>query len=505
MKNRLLTLILALLMTSSAFTMFSCGESDVNSETTPNTADTTGEVAGNNTLESTENGEPVNERLLIDDELPNTRFDGKTFRILTNGSFAGYDYIDEIIAEDLTGDACNDAIYNRNGVVEDRFGITIEGQTVSEPHTEVKNIATAGTTDYQVVGFQGYLINGPITAGALYNWCEMPYTDLDKPWHNKLANDDSTINGILYGICSDISTSSMTFTHTIFLNTQLFDDFGNSLDDLYSTIKEGKWTFDYFSQLVSTMYKDYDGSGVADKADIYGFGYNITNPADVWFTAFGGKTYNLSEDGVLELTFMNEQTVSMYEKLYDFHYQNPGYYLDLDTQYMEETYFRDEKFVMAPMRFLAAFNTLREMESTYTMIPFPKWTEEQAAYYTNADDKFSLFGIPLSVAGDAEFISIIFEALCAESYKTVYPAYYDTALKGKYSSDATTAEMVDLIMEGRAFDFSFQFSDTFVRLPYMFRDNIKDGNRNLSSKYRTVEKAAKKNVEKVIGKAYGLY
>jgi hypothetical protein len=79
--------------------------------------------------------------------------------------------------------------------------------------------------------------------------------------------------------------------------------------------------------------------------------------------------------------------------------------------------------------------------------------------------------------------------MSAESYKSVYPAYYDVALKGKYSSDPMTANMIDLIMSGRKFEFSFQFGkDHFLRMPYLFRDLLLTPTLKLASKWATVQK-----------------
>ncbi len=83
--------------------------------------------------------------------------------------------------------------------------------------------------------------------------------------------------------------------------------------------------------------------------------------------------------------------------------------------------------------------------------------------------------------------------------------YYDVALKGKYSTDAETADMVELIMAGRLFDFSFQFGESvFQRICYMFRDGINDNNPNIASKYKAVQKAMNKGMEKTFNKVYHL-
>ncbi len=505
MKRKSLSLLLALLMTASTFTLFSCSESDVNTnekESSTPSADS----KGNETVYDVQPEADANERLAISDELPELRFNGDEFRVITKSTDDGAtSYLSEIMVEAINGDACNDAVYNRNGLIEDRFDVKITAVENDNPQDAVVTFATAGTDDAHVVGFSDYLAYTPITAGVLLNWIDMKYTDLDKPWHNKLANDAATINNQLYAICSDVSISSMTYTYAMYGNMGLAAQFNYSADDFYNLVKEGTWTLDKMIEITDSIYIDSNGSGTKDFDDIYGFGYYPNNPADVWLTAFGGQIATVGDDGkTVELTFMSDKTVSILEKLVKWHTTGQGFER-LTTSYEEEDYFLNEKLVIAPMRFSVAYSTLREMESTYIILPYPKWDEAQEAYYTMADDKFTVFGIPTSVADKTDFISAIYEALSAESYKTVYPKYYDEALKGKYSSDPTTAEMVDLIMEGRAFDFSVQFGNScFNRMFYLIRDMVKANDTNLSSKYRSVEKIVKKGIDRVLGEAYDL-
>lgn len=504
MKKKITAMLLAALM-CQAVVLTSCGESSVNSEkdvgSDVNTID-----PSSDTVTETENEEELSDyekRQRIPDNLPDTKFDGEEFRVLTNQTANGFDYTTEIAVEELNGDACNDETYNRNIKIEERFDAKISVLGQSSPQGAIQTFVQAGSDDYHIVGFYDYIAYTPINAGVLMNWLEATYVDLDQPWHNKLANDGATLNNQLYAICSDLSITSMTYSHAIFANTEMLLDYGYSADEMYNMVREGTWTIDKLIEMTTNMYVDKNGNGKADTEDIYGFGYQICNPADVWLTAFGEKvcTVNGSE---IELSFMSDKTLSILEKLLDYHYNNEGFE-KLSTQYDEEKYFLEEKLVMAPMRFVAAYNTLRDMDAVYTMLPYPKWDEAQDGYYTNADDKFTVFGLPLTSAGKIDFVSTIYEALCAESYKTVYPAYYDQALKGKYSSDASTAEMVELIMEGRAFDFSFQFGEScFQRLPYMLRDALVNNKPNLSSDYKKIEKALKKSMDKILAKAYNL-
>ena len=140
------------------------------------------------------------------------------------------------------------------------------------------------------------------------------------------------------------------------------------------------------------------------------------------------------------------------------------------------------------------------MEDKYGILPLPKFDENQEGYHTNAWDQFSVFGIPLTIAdADKDMTGIIFEALCAESYKTVFPAYYDQALKSRYSAEPATAEIIDLIMAGRKLEFTFQFGEQLSSLPYLFRQMLGSNSTDIASTYKTRQKALNKVMEKMIG------
>ena len=139
------------------------------------------------------------------------------------------------------------------------------------------------------------------------------------------------------------------------------------------------------------------------------------------------------------------------------------------------------------------------MEAKYGILPLPKFDEAQEDYYTNAWDQFSVFAVPKTIADeDKEVVGIVFEALNAESYKTVYPAYYDKALKSRYSAEPATAEIVDIIMAGRKLEFLFQFGEFTASLPYQFRQLLANKQTDVASTYKKMEKLMKKTFGKVI-------
>jgi len=86
------------------------------------------------------------------------------------------------------------------------------------------------------------------------------------------------------------------------------------------------------------------------------------------------------------------------------------------------------------------------------MIPFPKYDSAQENYGSSTRSTFSGLGIPK--CGNAEFADLILEAFSSESYRTVSPAYYEIAMKDKYSRDSVSAQMYDMIKAGVRYDFA---------------------------------------------------
>lgn len=495
MKKKL-CLLLAVLMLASG--TLSCAEKNEKEPSSGNET-TGGDASSDDTSENMETEEETDtltdyeRRQLVPDNLPDVTYNGDSFRIMYANWYM--DCANEIKADEMTGDSLNDSIYERNATIEDRFNVSIEPIDGGYSHDKLNEMALTGISAAEVVGCNAFACMVPYAAKACLNWHDVPHIDFDKPWNNKLANDNGTINNRLFGMCSDISLSSMTFTFAIFFNMTLIQNYGYTSSDLYTMVRDGSWTIDKLSEIVSEAYNDIDANGTADDDDFYGFGYQLSNAADVWLTAFDQPILTITPDNTVDITFMNDKTLQILDKLLVLH--NSTGFRKFPRQYDEETHFANNKLLMAPLRFYAAFTTLRTMEAPYSLIPYPKWDEAQDAYYTNADDKFTLFLLPIPNVDNLDFIGVIYEALSAESYKTVYPVYYDEGLKGRYSEEPETAEMVDLVMQGRNFDLTFQYGDSvFQRLPYLIRDMIIENKNELASTYAGFQKVLKKSIEK---------
>ena len=92
----------------------------------------------------------------------------------------------------------------------------------------------------------------------------------------------------------------------------------------------------------------------------------------------------------------------------------------------------------------------RSMDTDFGVLPYPKLDENQDKYYTMAEELSIMLTVP--VTADAEFSSLILEAMAIESVNTVSPAFYDVCLNGKIVRDEESKEMLDILFENKVFD-----------------------------------------------------
>ena len=478
-------LLASLLLASCA----SAGTSEVETTGAATDAETT-----INTAELTE----MEKRALMEDDLPEKDFGGKDFRISTK---RGTMY--EIDEEEETGDIIEDALYARNRRIEERFNIKIvpvitEAGDGNTHVNEVRQSIMAADDAFDLSATYVFTTGPLVTDGCFLNWLNMPYNDLSKPWWIGGVNDKFRVGDAIYAATGDMCVSTLKLTYGVFYNRTRGADYDLN-ETIYDTIREGKWTIDKFIEMTRDVYVDVNGDGERSNTDFYGFTAEKATNLDVYTFAFDIPLVKNNEDGVPELAINTPKTIEAVEKVNKLYWDGVGSYIPED--YSEPVQmFRSGNALFTTTYLTQAFSTFRDMTDDYSILPYPKWDEAQEKYMTGAMDNYSVLGIPVTVS-DLEMVSIITESLNIESYKTLFPTYYEQALQSKYARDAESIEMIDILMAGRNFDFCTLFSSTIIGIPFMVRELVAGKSTAFASKYKSLEKGAQKGLEKVL-KAY---
>ena len=508
MQKRILSLILCAMFVFSAVAFAACAEkNDTGSD------DTSAAGLDAETTELTEE----EKRNAVTDDIPELDFEGAKFRIITRdgSSHPKPIHVDDVYMEKATGDVIDDAVFARNQAVEERFNMEITCRPMSEADealvsSELRKSVNANSDDYDLaIGHMVHMGN-TVTTGIFYNWFDIPYVNLEKPWWIQSAQEQLTIDGKSFLALGDLSYNAIDYTYCYYFNKTLFDNY--NIEYPYAKVRSLEWTVDYMKSIVKDIYDDVNGNSKRDEDDLYGLVTNCYSGAVTWTYAFGEMIMKRGDDGYPELVLNNEKTIRIVEKLYDLYFETTGVYVSPNTTTPNGTPWHEtswkaiqnEKAALVSGLFNDSTLFLREAESDYGFLPYPKWDEAQTNYYTMVDGHAPLFGIPITI-GDAEFVGAIIEAMAAEGYKKVTPAYYEVALKTKYTRDEESAEMIDLILDGRVFDFGYLY-DGWNGLAFYLQNLLGFGKqtKDFSSYYAKSEKAANKYYQKIF-KTYDDY
>ncbi|MBQ3065742.1 MAG: hypothetical protein IJC98_05860 [Clostridia bacterium] len=476
MKNfrRTAAWLLALLTLGS--TLIACGGSGDGGKETQGTEDGTVTSADDTATETVQLTE-TQKRQLVDDGVETVDYNQRPFRI----TYEMEENEPHYYVEAETGDPCADAIWKRNQKIMERFNIVIE--------LAAADVEDAVLTDQDAVDLHmtdAFRMCDLVTQDIIYDWNDVNIINLENPWYNSLANEESELLGTLYGVWGEYSLSTITLSFGMFFNTRLLENYGITSAQMYQTVHDGEWTIDKMISITKDVYEDLNLNNEQDEEDLYGFAYRISTDADAWLIGFDHKLTTRAEDGTLVFQFATEKVESALTKLREWQETN-GVYICEDESTAD--FFVNGHTVFAPLYFQSCFDTLKNMEDVYSVLPYPKWDAAQTDYYINGGDG-EMATLPHTLDEEGlEFVGDIFEVLSAETWKTVAPIYYDAALKGRYSKEPETAKMIDIIMKGRNFEFTFQYGDSHLaRICWMFRDLLKDPKTPLASKWKTAER-----------------
>ena len=145
---------------------------------------------------------------------------------------------------------------------------------------------------------------------------------------------------------------------------------------------------------------------------------------------------------------------------------------------------------------------MRTMEDPYGILPLPKFEQNDKPYYSSAFHAFTCVSILRGqTLSESDMCGAILELMACESYNVVQPAYYEVALKGKYSKDPQSWEMLDDIMQNFRVDQDFLYSSTdSTDVLQQFRNAISGKNRNFGAVLDLQKKRLKMSLDQLIDK-----
>ena len=392
----------------------------------------------------------------------------------------------DIFAETATGDIVIDAVFERNAWVEETYNVKI---TEYKPTTDtaadtMKNAVSAGDSDGDALVESFERLCSLATNGYLLDMAAIPDLKLDSKWWDQGAIDGVSIGGHVYMTTGDLLIVDNDATWVLMFNKEMAEEFDYNF---YTMIDENKWLFDTFFSIARDTAMDLNGDGkIKIEDDRYGL-VTAYNTPEALITAAG---LTLATKDANDIPMMETDL----EKLTSVIATAGEFYADKNVVYGSDYQKAADAFVGGRGLFygevLQCVTRMRESKTDFGMIPWPKYEETQADYYSfiiPAAGHAVAFPATLT---DTHMAAVVLDAMAAKSMDTLTVAYYDKALTQKYMRDETSIRMLDMIIGSRIFDQSHFYMYGWGDMYSKMAGNLQNGRDLTASTWeKNIDKA----------------
>ena len=433
------------------------------------------------------------------------------------------EYLQYYECEGLAGDQTNtntvySTVWERNQKVENRLNCKlnwVESMSggLAETKSEVNQILMRSD-------FYDFILttnNTSLMLGKNASLCEVSatnYINLDQPWWwTKNVMDEMSYDGTeMHFLVGDINIVNFHKMSAFYFNSDLVRTYLQlEPEDLYNLVDQKKWTLEklrsYCNIWIDTAVNP-NGANEPDQGDIFSMVWVSTGETInqfVFSTKILNQLYKRKANGLVEINLASNDTcIDLIESLQKLIHNTRGTWMKtsgFDSESIQE--FADGNYIFLPQRLTAAVSdALRNMESDFGIIPYPT-LEEGDDYISYIQESSTSICIPIVVQFEGEDVfdrsCAIIEALNAESYRYTTVAFYEMALKNKYTRDDNAARMIDLIHDTASKSFLCEYNQNANNICSVFNAAISN-NTPPTKLFVSVEPAAQTVINEFIVK-----
>ncbi len=424
-------------------------------------------------------------------------YKGETFHMVASdqADLTGWYYTEEFISSGENVHVLNNAVYERNAMVEEHLGVEITYEFIPlltglDLYEAVQPSLMAGDDDYQL------LINAPyynvfsiVTSNYALDLYELKDIALDRSYWNRDVMEMLELNDHAYVGLGDLCRYEL---HVFYCNKAMLKDAKRQMP--YDSVRNGTWTLDELAALTAGLYRD-NGNGERDNEDTYGYAALWNYNGDAFMQASNIYVATRNEEGNMELSMYGERFSNLYEKIYNWIYEGAYFWCwenrdnsDIIIDFRDgHTYVTSE--ALGPQYLNASFE--------YGILPMPKYDTAQENYaHVNWGNNII---VPHTVQ-NKEIVGQVLEMMAYYSNTHLLDIYFNDILQLRASNVPDDREMVELIYDTIVFDPGIAYchgSTGLFNLANCFIFGIRDGMTSLTSYYRKNERDAQKALDKL--------
>ncbi len=387
---------------------------------------------------------------------PTTQLNVLVTRYATGG---GAPWAQMELAPTTFGEAINQAHLDRQALIYDTYGITVNWIEAQGPQAISGDITTAMTskdTTYEIAYPRAQ--EGQALVTLVYDMNQSEYLDFNHDYFSQAAYDAFTVADRTLFAAGDTDFSDDQTAYMLFVNKDMLDDVQEGLSgQLYDHIKNGTWTYDMLKNL-SKQVKGNIGDAAQGDEDIYGFGTkNVTR----FFSYAGIKEADVDPD-----TGMYRIALDLDEGKVDTVIANI-IECDTGTDWARTgwggqwggnatTAFNDGRLLFFD-EVAQQFDNIGSITFSLGVAPFPKLNEEQADYSVPTTSEQTTFICIPKASVSKEMSCYFVDVLAWTGSEEIMEAYFEK-VEAKMDIETSEADMEifqDYILDNITYDPGF--------------------------------------------------
>lgn len=405
------------------------------------------------------------------DECPLVLPDGKKFdhtiKILClPSSRHTYAEMQFVPNEDSSGNVINDAVQERNNIIESNYGIRIEIVTDTDPYSTLDLSIAGGLDEYQLIcdTVNKLLPNAGRNRFLSLNDDVM----IEQDYWDKSAIDTLRVDENVYFLAGDAIICDDEFSYCVIFNKDLYNDNPDcsaKYGDIYKLVRDGKWTYDAMYAMAKSVTQPDDDGNYRTADCTYGIlteGY----AAEMMVAGSGNTSFVRTAEGGFRFDMDSQSSLTSFNKVFDIvtdqtasimvdHFQTDGWKTISDM-------FTGNKGLF----YTTAVSSVSTLEGVnFGVIPMPKTSEGQDGYFSGINIyQTEVLAVPSrNTEGNHDATMFLLDALGYWSKHTpgqytVTEAYYDTTLKLQKLDTDDDEQMLDIICNNRLYDIGYIYN-----------------------------------------------
>lgn len=400
---------------------------------------------------------------------PEIDYGGAEFTVLN--PINDWGFYTTLVHESMTGEILDDAIFQRNRLIEEKFNLVIKEvqEPIASTYKKIRTTVQAGEDAFDAMFAPGWSDNaaiGPLAVeNMFYNLSEIPEMQLEEIWWNQTITQQAFIgkDKALYFAGNDINILALQGAWVVYFNEKKFEDL--NLNRPYDLVKQGKWTLDEFQKLMkagASLNGDDSFKWNPDGNSVYGYASYDGGGTLAMIYGSGERFIRMNDEGTPEFSLDTPRFFDVADKIaamlsIEGEYASAN---DDKTGYYYEPMFSSGRALMVIAEIKAASRAhFKAMEDAYGILPIPKYDEAQEQYYNMQFRQCSVMTIPVTNQ-EPNKTGAVLDAWAYVSHRDVTPVFYNATISQKSLRNEESIEMLQIIRDSLFFDIGITFGWT---------------------------------------------